>query len=158
MKDAHRFRAKLARFRTKYGFDVPERVSRAIGVRGQVPVAVRLARGETFRATLVPSGGGRHRIFVNARTRAAAELALGDTCAIEIVVDDGDREVPIPVDLRDALREAGTLDTWQAFRPGKREHILEWIERAAFEATREKRIAQTVEITLAKREKRLDRS
>jgi hypothetical protein len=39
--------------------------------------------------------------------------------------------------------------------PGKREHILQWIEEAAFEATRTKRIALAVEKALERAERNL---
>lgn len=37
--------------------------------------------------------------------------------------------------------------------PGKREHILDWIEEAVHERTRESRIQKTIEVTHARRER-----
>jgi hypothetical protein len=49
------------------------------------------------------------------------------------------------------------LGAWGALPPGKREHIVRWIEEAAHETTREKRLARAVEEALAREEKRIDR-
>jgi hypothetical protein len=139
-----------------YCVDVPAAVSRALG-RARVPVVVRVAKGPPFRATLQPSGGGRHRLFLNGEVRAAAGVKLGDRFKVEVRVDREPREVLIPPDLAEALRDAGVLAAWESFPPGKREHILKWIEEAVHETTREKRVARAVEEALARHEKRIDR-
>jgi len=156
MEEKHAFRSKLVRFATLYCVDVPAAVSRAVG-RARAPVVVRVAEGAPFRATLQPSGEGRHRLFLNARVRAAADLKLGDRVALEVRVDREPREVSLPPDLWEALRAEGVLGAWGALSPGKREHIVRWIEEAAHETTREKRLARAVEEALAREEKRIDR-
>ena len=50
--------------------DVPAQVSDAFGMRGHVPV-VGTADGAELTATLVPVGGGRHRLFLNRSVRDA---------------------------------------------------------------------------------------
>jgi hypothetical protein len=157
MAARHRFEARLERFGTQYGVTVPAAVSRAAGVRGRVPVVVRVAGGEPFRATFVPAGGGRHRLHLSARVRGAAGAAVGDRVAVEAREDWAPRAVAIPADLRRALDDEGVLETWDAMPAGKREHIVQWIDEAARETTREKRIARALEVTLARREKQADR-
>ena len=136
--------------------DVPAAVSKAIG-RGKAPVEARLGRSEPFRGTLMPAGGGRHRLFLSKATRFAAGIKPGDRVRITAVVDDGKRDVPIPPDLREALVEADVLDAWEGMPPGKREHILGWVEKAVHEVTREKRIARSVEEALKRHERKVDR-
>jgi uncharacterized protein YdeI (YjbR/CyaY-like superfamily) len=63
------------------------------------------------------------------------------------------REVVIPPDLAAALDEAQARAAWESLPAGKREHILAWIDEAAREPTRAKRIALTVEKAEARREK-----
>jgi uncharacterized protein YdeI (YjbR/CyaY-like superfamily) len=65
--------------------------------------------------------------------------------------------VTIPEDLASALEEATARAGWESLPPGKREHILAWIEQAAHEATRVKRIALAVEKAEERREKLTDR-
>jgi hypothetical protein len=154
------FKATLVRFEGPYGVDAPVAVSRAIG-RAAMPVTVRVNRGAPFHATLMPAGGGRHRLFFGADVRRGAGIEPGDRVAVDLVADPAlrGREVPIPPDLREALGDegAGVLDAWESLPPGKREHILRWIEQAVHEATRAKRVARAVEEALARRERRIDR-
>jgi uncharacterized protein YdeI (YjbR/CyaY-like superfamily) len=80
----------------------------------------------------------------------------GDRVRVAATIDDGNRDVPVPPDVRDALIDAGVLGAWEGMPPGKREHILAWVEKAAHEATREKRIARSVEEALKVHERKLD--
>jgi hypothetical protein len=152
------FTAKVVRFSTLYGVEVPAAVSRAVG-RAAVPVEARLRRGAPFHATLVPAGGGRHRLFLNGEVREAAGVKVGARVAVEVIADPAlrEREVPIPPDLAEALRGEDVLGAWESMPPGKREHILRWVERAVHEPTRAKRVARAVQEALAQREKRIDR-
>ncbi|MGA7124080.1 MAG: YdeI/OmpD-associated family protein [Polyangiaceae bacterium] len=157
MKGRRVFTAKLESDHTGMSHvDVPASVSKAIG-RAKAPVEFRIGRSEPFRGTFMPAGGGGHRLFVSKATRRAAGVEPGDRVRITAVVDDGHREVPIPPDLREALSDAGVLDAWEGMPPGKREHILSWVEKAVHEATREKRIVRSVEEALKVHERRLDR-
>ncbi len=135
---------------------VPASVSKAIG-RAKAPVEARIGRGPSFRGTFMPAGGGRHQLFVSKATRRAAGVEPGDRVRVTATIDDGKRDVPIPPDLRDALVDAGVLDAWEGMPPGKREHILAWVERAVHETTREKRIARSVEEALKVHERKVDR-
>jgi hypothetical protein len=148
-----RFGAKIMRSGTEYCVEVPLAITEKLGVRGRVPVAFRVDGGFPFHATLRPSGGGRHRLFLNTEARGGAKV--GKQVAIECRLIPADREVPIPPDLADALREADVLAAWSSFPPGKREHILHWIEEAVHEQTRQKRIAKAIEVTEKRREKAL---
>ena len=70
--------------------DVPADVSDAFGVRGHVPV-VGTADGAELTATLVPVGGGRHRLFLNGAVRGAIGKGAGDSVEIRIRLDRSDR-------------------------------------------------------------------
>jgi hypothetical protein len=156
MTDRHVFTAKLV-VKSGMGYvEVPTAVSKAIG-RGKQPVEARIGRAEPFRGTFMPAGGGRHRLFVSKATRGAAGVRPGDRVRITAVVDDGKRDVPIPIDLREALVDADVLDVWEGMPPGKREHILAWVDKAVHEATREKRIVRSVEEALRMHERKVDR-
>jgi hypothetical protein len=156
MGQRHAFTSKLVRFTMLYCVDVPAAVSKAVG-RARVPVVVRVAKGAPFRATLLPSGSGRHRLFLNREVREAAGVKLGERVALEVRVDREPREVPLPPDLSEALKDEGVLETWTSMPPGKREHLVRWVDEAAHETTRQKRVARVVEETLARHEKRIDR-
>jgi hypothetical protein len=153
-----RFTAKLVRVGILYAVDVPAAVTRAVGIRGFVPIDGILNGDVPFRASLTPRGGGRHRIFLNGEVRTAGRAHLGNRVAIQLQVDREPRHDPIPEDVREALREAGVLATFESFTVAKRRHILQWVEKAVHETTRVKRVAKIVEVTLEVHEKRVDRA
>jgi hypothetical protein len=150
------FTTKLVRIEREYFVIIPARVSKAIGVRGRVPAIVRFGRAE-FRGTLMPRGGGRHGVSVNADTRRAAGVEPGDRVRVVVQPDFGPRDVPIPADLALGLRDDEVLADWESLPPGKREHIVKWIEQAVHETTRAKRVLRAVEEAHVRREKRIDR-
>jgi hypothetical protein len=137
-----------------YAVDVPAKISQAIGKRGPVPVTARINKVTEFTASLSPAGGGRHRLRMNARTREEAQIQVGDSVKVQIVVLSQPQKVVIPNDLKMALRSEGVLEFFDAFAPGKQNHIIGWIEGTARRETREKRIQFTVEITHLRQEKR----
>lgn len=148
------FSARIVRLGPLYSVDVPAAVSRSVGVRGQVSVLVRANDGAPYHGTLLPRGDGRHRMFVNHEARGGA--GAGSRIKLELRVEKRVREVIIPEDLQTALRDEGVLGAWESLPPGKREHILRWIEEAVHELTREKRIARAVEEALARHERNID--
>ena len=60
---------------------------------------------------------------------------------------DGSEALEVPGDLRAAFRRhAGSKRNFDAFPPGVRRQILQWIEQARTESTRAKRVQQTAEL------------
>jgi hypothetical protein len=56
--------------------DAPPEAGRIFERRGFIPIA-GLVNGESYRATLVPRGGGRHRLYLNGEIMPMpAELAV----------------------------------------------------------------------------------
>jgi hypothetical protein len=105
----------------------------------------------------MPRRGGRHVVSVNGETRRAAGADPGDRVHVVVRPDFGPREVPIPEDLAHGLRDEEVLDDWESMPPGKREHIVKWIEQAVHETTRAKRVLRAIEEAHVRREKRIDR-
>lgn len=127
--------------------DVPERVSRAFGRRGHVPV-VGTADGAALTATLVPVGEGRHRLFLDGGVRRAIGKVPGDQVEIRVRVDASDRMPGLPADLEAALREHDALAAWKALRPSRRKECLVALADAKRDTTRVKRIARIVQVAL----------
>ena len=125
----HRFVGVLYELPSNYAHimnvavDVPERVSDAFGLRGHVPV-VRTADGAALVATLVPVGGGRHRLFLNGAVRDAIGKSAGDPVEIRIRLDRSDRTPETPPDLQKALAEDGATAAWEALSPSRRKECL----------------------------------
>lgn len=151
------FRAKVTRLGLMYVVEVPESVSKAVAIRGYVPVAGTLQGSTPLRASLIPRGDGCHRILLNGAVRGAAGIEAGDRVALAIHVDREPRGATIPDDVAAALRDEGVLETFESLAPGKKMHIIHWVDEAVHEETRAKRVARVVEVALGEREKRLDR-
>ena len=137
---------------------IPAAVSKTIGRRGNVAVVAVVNGRVEVRASITPTGGGRHRLRLNADARDTAGAVLGRRVAVELRVDESPSAVPLPADLVRALREGDVLGSFRSFPPGKQSHIVLWIEKAAREKTRAKRVTQSVEFALEAKERRADRA
>jgi Domain of unknown function (DUF1905)/Bacteriocin-protection, YdeI or OmpD-Associated len=159
-RDTHtfRFRTTLRREGPVYLADIPIRISKAFGIRGRIPVVIEVPGAMPVRGTAMPRGGGAHKVFLNGEVRRQAGIQPGKRVTITLRLDRDSREVEPPGDLVQALREADALDDFSRFAVGKRAHIIDWIEEVKSETSRERRIAKAVEVSLAARERRLDRA
>ena len=134
--------------------DVPAAVSEALGLRGYVPV-VGSADGAKLIATLVPVGGGRHRLFLNGEVRGAIGKSAGDSVEIRVRLDRSDRMPETPVDLQEALAKDGASEAWEALAPSRRKELLVWLADAKREQTRAARIGRIAQIALTEGTTRL---
>lgn len=134
--------------------DVPAQVSDAFGVRGPVPV-VGTADGAELSATLVPVGGGRHRLFLNSAVRSAIGKGAGDSVEIQIRLDRRDRAPEIPPELQEALAEEGATAAWEAIAPSRRKELLVWLADAKRDQTRVARVSRIVQAALEEGARRL---
>lgn len=137
----HRFAGVLYELPSNYphimnvALDVPAQVSDALGLRGHVPV-VGTADAAELTATLVPVGGGRHRLFLNGAVRGAIGKGVGDTVEIRIRLDRSDRTPETPPDLQETLAEDGATAAWEALAPSRRKELLVWLADAKRGQTR----------------------
>jgi hypothetical protein len=149
---------RLVRGVTSYSVLIPAAVSKAIARRGHVPVVAMISHRVEVRASIVPCGNGRHRLQLNATTRTLANARPGDRLSITLAVDPNPTALSTPADLSRALSDEGSLEAYESFPVGKRNHIVAWIEQAVADTTRAKRIAKAVEVAAAARERRMDRT
>ena len=134
--------------------DVPQAVSEAFGVRGHVPV-VGTADGVELIATLVPVGGGRHRLFLDGAIREAIGKGAGDAAEIRVRLDRSDRTPETPRDLEEALAEGGATAGWEALAPSRRKELLVWLADAKRDQTRANRVGRIVRSALEEGTRRL---
>lgn len=99
--------------------DVPARISKELARRGYVPVNVKV-NGFTARATLVPIGQGRHRLFIKGEMRKGAGVDVGNRTHITLEIDRKSRRLPYAPDLMRALRSVPAH--WKAFQRLPRSH------------------------------------
>jgi hypothetical protein len=107
--------------------DVPKNASTFFGRRGNVPVHGLLNR-VAIRATLVPVGGGRHRLYVNGDMRKKANVKVGDRIQLALKLDTQPRRVPIPKELASALRQNKPAKTaFEQLPPSRQKEILSYL-------------------------------
>ncbi len=151
-----RFEGKLRKVGAWYVVDVPAALSKAIGKRGHVPIVGTIG-GVEVRQSLMPIQKGKHSLTLKKAIRDALEVGAGDRVTVRFELDDAPPVEPIPPDLAFALRDEGALEAFEKLSRSHRNALLRWIEEAATEPTREKRVARALEMALAMREKLLDR-
>lgn len=138
------FSAPLVKWGRVLGVEVPTDVSVAFGIGGHVPVAGRV-NDASFQGTLVPVGGARHRLLLNAAVRERAGIDIGDVIEISIAPDPSNRVPPIPDDFAAALDAVDTArDRFEQWPPSHRREILIWIADAVKAETRARRIARAL--------------
>jgi hypothetical protein len=107
--------------------DVPKNASTFFGRRGNVPVHGLLNR-VAIRATLVPVGGGRHRLYVNGDMRKKANVKVGDRIQLALKLDTQSRRVPIPEELASALRQNKLAKAaFERLPPSRQKEILTYL-------------------------------
>ena len=145
MTDAQAFRAELADAGGGGAtFLVPPGVAAALGPGERPPVRVTVG-GHSFRTRLAHYGGEAF-IGVTKANRAAAGIAVGDACDVEVALDREPRPVTVPDDLAAALSaEPGAAGAFAALAPSHRRRYVTWIEEAKRPETRARRVAGTVE-------------
>jgi Bacteriocin-protection, YdeI or OmpD-Associated/Domain of unknown function (DUF1905) len=140
-----RFRATIEQAgKTATGIEVPSTIVERLGA-GKRPAVKLTIRGHTYRST-VASMGGRFMVGVSAENREKAGVAGGDTVDVDIELDTAPREVTLPPDLAKALRrDAKAGRTFEGLSYSNQNwHVLQ-IEGAKSAATRERRIARSIE-------------
>jgi hypothetical protein len=169
---AQRFLATIYRIWMMRHVDVPEEVSRALakqlqkshraGTKGRaraeargeaanpkyIPV-VALVNGRSARVTLTPAGGGRYRVQLNTALRKAARVDVGDLVSVELRLDLASRELPVPGDLRAALKEhPKARQAFEELTTGHRRHFIEWFDSAKGTEARIRRLGRALDVLL----------
>lgn len=132
--------------------DVPERVSKFSGKRGYVPVKGTL-NGFPIRATLVPAGGGCHRLCINGEMRKGAGVDVGDTVNLVLELDTEPRKFPLPLELGEALRKTKSARTaWEGLTPTHRKEILTYLNWLKTAEARKRNVEKIITDLLKKKD------
>lgn len=92
---------------------------------------------------LMPMGGGDFILVLNAAMRKQLKQPVGSTIAIQLEEDT--TPLTLPEDLLECLEDEPLAKAhFFALPPSHRQYYGRWIEEAKTEATRTKRIAQTI--------------
>jgi len=128
---------------------LPAAASGKLPGRGRVAIQGTI-NGFPFRSSAFPDGKGSHTIMINAAMREGGRVGPGEAARFVIEPASDDVAVEVPADLEAAL--AGSPEArarFDAVTPKARAEWVAWIESAKAEATRERRVTQTLERLLA---------
>ena len=149
-KSPIRLRATIYKVGILRCVDIPTAAVNTLGGETYIPVNA-IANGHSFRGNLVPSGGGKRRLYLNTGVRKGAGADTGDSVDLILARDTESRELPIPADLAEAmdLRSERGESGWESFEllpPGLRREALQWLRAAKSAQTRNKRIRKVFEL------------
>ena len=142
-----KFRSRLKRISPAINYfdvDVPQTISRRIGIRGAVPVMASVNGSTVFRGSLYPVGDGQHCMRIKAAIRNEVGLVEGGLVRVEITVLDRSKKDQIPKALQSALRSSGLSKAFELIPSGRRNYLLRWIGEAAKPETQQKRIQEAL--------------
>jgi len=124
---SEKFTARVYKLGINPCVDVPREVSQAFAKRGYIPVHGTL-NGFPIRATLVPMGDGRHRLFLNGEMRKRANVSVGDLVSLVLEMDVQARTVPMPPEFTLALEkhEAAKV-AFARLPPSQQKEILAYL-------------------------------
>lgn len=124
---------------------LPAEVSAGLPARGMNLVEGTI-NGAPFRAVLEPDGRGSHWFRVGDALRAAANVDVGDTVALEIAPSKDWPEPAVPADLARALAAAPAARAlWGAITVPARWDWIRWIGATRNPQTRQRRVAVAID-------------
>jgi hypothetical protein len=122
-----------------------EQVS-AVGEGAKRFPVVATVNGYTWR-TSVARMGGEFLVGLNREVRAQAGAQAGDAVEVTLELDTAPREVEVPEALARALQgDTGAKAAFEALSFTHRKEFARWIADAKREETRERRLAQALEM------------
>ena len=138
-----RFRARiLATGKNTTGIEVPTDVVESLGSKR--PKVRATINGYTYR-TSVASMSGTFLLSVSAEVRERAAVAAGDTVDVDIEPDTEPREVAIPSDFDEALRnDPAAKRFFDGLSYSQRRWFVDGIEGAKKPETRQRRIEAAI--------------
>lgn len=149
---APEFSARIGKAGINPYVDVPEEISRVFGRRANLPVKGTLNEVPIV-ATLVPLGGGRHRLYINTEMRKKARVKVGDDIHLRIELDTQPRVMGIPEQLRQALEDNKEAKlVWEKTPPSHQREILAYLNYLKTPAALERNVKKVID-TLSKRAK-----
>ncbi len=90
---------------------------------------------------------GENLLGMSRAVREAAGVEAGDTVAVELLLQTGPREVEIPPPLVAALDgDPPARAAFDALAPSHRKEFARWVAEAKRQETRDRRVAQTLEM------------
>lgn len=154
--DNLRFTATLERANNNLGWviaRVPTKVTGKLGRRGQIRVRGEIGAPRSasppfaFSTTLFPDGRGGHYLLVNRAMQKGGGVRLGNVAEISLRPDREKREIEMPREMLQALKEDRRLMRWfnASLTPSQRRDIARSISQLKTGAARMRRAEQLAE-------------
>lgn len=122
-----------------------EQVS-AIGEGAERFPVLATVNGYSWRTT-VTRMRGEFLLGLNRAVREEAHVEAGDTVDVEVTLDTAPREVEVPPALSDALAaDPAARAAFEGLAFTHRKEYVRWIDEAKRDDTRERRVAQAIEM------------
>jgi Bacteriocin-protection, YdeI or OmpD-Associated/Domain of unknown function (DUF1905) len=123
----------------------PEQVA-AVGEGAKRFPVLATVNGYSWRTT-VTRMGGEHLLGLNRAVREAADVEAGDTVEVAIELDTAPREVDVPEAFAGALAgDPAARAAFDSLSFTHRKEYARWVAEAKREETRERRVAQALEM------------
>jgi hypothetical protein len=125
---------------------IPIAVAAKLGLKGMPKINAVIA-GTPYRGSLMPMGDGTYCLGVLKSIQEAAGVGSGDSITIDIELDTAPRTVELPADLAKAIgHDKKASAAWEALSFTNKKEMARSLDEAKRPETREKRLAQAVEI------------
>jgi uncharacterized protein YdeI (YjbR/CyaY-like superfamily) len=124
---------------------LPIEVEKVWGTRGMLKVRVRV-NGFEYRTSLFPTGKGEHYLLVNKKVQKAAKIGPGKEATFVVEPDLESREVQIPPELEQSLKQDRGLRKWfDALSRSARKWLSDLVSEAKSPETRRRRAERIAE-------------
>ena len=124
---------------------LPADASEVFGTRARFPVLVTF-NGVAYRGSTMPVGDGTFCVGVTRAVQARAGASVGDTVAVVVERDAGERTVDLPPDLAAALAShPEAAARFEAMALTRRKEYAAWIASAKKPETRRRRLDQAID-------------
>lgn len=124
--------------------EVPFDVDVAFGSKR--PRVKALIEGAPYRGTLVRMGSEKHLLLILKSIREQIGKTFGDEVKVSVELDVEERVVTVPAELKRAFRSDKTAQAaFEKLSYTHQREYVNWIDEAKKEATRQTRVAKTIE-------------
>ena len=123
--------------------EIPPEVVDRLGGGGRIPVKASFD-GHRYRGSIAVYGG-KHVLGVVKSVRRVIGKAVGDAVRVELELDEDERTVDVPDDVKAALAAAGLTGRFDAISYTRRRQAVEQIESAKAAETRKRRVDKLIQ-------------
>jgi putative transposon-encoded protein len=137
------FETTIKGFGNNAGIEVPITTLEALGAGKRPPVIVTI--GNYSWKSTVGVMNGMFLISLSKAHRTASGLAASDKVLVKLELDEGLREVEVPLELQMALKQAKLSDVFAGLAYSKRKEYSRQISEAKSAQTKERRLIKIID-------------